>query len=114
MNINEVHLTFLNNVTKEPAKNVNYTSTTFEPFGIFMRFSLLRSGEWTLSFYVHVCLVIYIEVSLKVLLQWIVMQKSSFRRRSTLFMTFDVSAENRNKIDHISISRTNTFERNFA
>ena len=40
------------------------TSITFEPLGIFlMRFSLLCSGEWALSFYMWVS--IYIGVSLR-------------------------------------------------
>ena len=40
------------------------TSITFEPLEIFlMRFSLLCSGEWALSFYI--CVFIYIGVSLK-------------------------------------------------
>ena len=64
MNINEVHWNFSDNGTKEPAKSWIWNFYNFwTAWNILMRFSLLCSGEWALSFYMCVC--IYIGVSLR-------------------------------------------------
>ena len=72
MNINEVHWNFSDNGTKEPAKSRFWNFYNFwTAWKFLMRFSLLCSGEWTLSFYI--CVFIYIGVSLifgLVLTQW--------------------------------------------
>ena len=62
MNINEVHWTFSDNGTKEPAKPYFEMSVTFEPFGVFWCGFHLCSGEWALSF--NACVLIYFGVSL--------------------------------------------------
>ena len=63
MNINEVHWNFSDNGTKEPAKSRFWNFYNFwTAWNFLMRFSLLYSGEWALSFYICVC--IYIGVSL--------------------------------------------------
>ena len=64
MNINEVHWNFSDNGTKEPAKSRFWNFYNFwTAWNFLMRFSLLCSGEWALSFYM--CVFIYIGVSLK-------------------------------------------------
>ena len=64
MNINEVHWNFSDNGTKEPAKSRFWNFYNFwTAWNFLMRFSLLCSGEWALSFYLWVF--IYIGVSLK-------------------------------------------------
>ena len=66
MNINEVHWNFSDNGTKEPAKSRFWNFYNFwTAWNFLMRFSLLCSGEWALSFYM--CVSIYIGVSLKYL-----------------------------------------------
>ena len=63
MNINEVHWNFSDNGTKEPAKSRFWNFYNFwTAWKFLMRFSLLCSGEWALSFYI--CVFIYIGVSL--------------------------------------------------
>ena len=63
MNINEVHWNFSDNGTKEPAKSRFWNFYNFwTAWNFLMRFSLLCSGEWALSFYM--CVSIYIGVSL--------------------------------------------------
>ena len=63
MNINEVHWNFSDNGTKEPAKSRFWNFYNFwTAWNFLMRFSLLCSGEWALSFYM--CVFIYIGVSL--------------------------------------------------
>ena len=63
MNINEVHWNFSDNGTKEPAKSQFWNFYNFwTAWNFLMRFSLLCSGEWALSFYI--CVFIYIGVSL--------------------------------------------------
>ena len=64
MNINEAHWNFSDNGTKEPAKSRFWNFYNFwTAWKFLMRFSLLCSGEWALSFYI--CVFIYIGVSLK-------------------------------------------------
>ena len=63
MNINEVHWNFSDNGTKELAKSRFWNFYNFwTAWNFWMRFSLLCSGEWALSFYI--CVFIYIGVSL--------------------------------------------------
>ena len=63
MNINEVHWNFSDNGTKEPAKSWFWNFYNFwTAWNFLMRFSLLCSGEWALSF--CMCVFIYIGVSL--------------------------------------------------
>ena len=63
MNINEVHRNFSDNGTKEPANSRFWNFYNFwTAWNFLMRFSLLCSGEWALSFYM--CVFIYIGVSL--------------------------------------------------
>ena len=63
MNINEVHWNFSDNGTKEPAKSRFWNFYNFwTAWNFLMRFSLLCSGVWALSFYM--CVFIYIGVSL--------------------------------------------------
>ena len=63
MNINEVHWNFSDNGSKEPAKSWFWNFYNFwTALNFLMRFSLLCSGEWALSFYM--CVFIYIGVSL--------------------------------------------------
>ena len=63
MNINEVHWNFSDNGTKEPAKSRFWNFYNFwTAWNFLMRFSLLCSGEWALSFYL--CVFIYTGVSL--------------------------------------------------
>ena len=62
MNINEVHWNFSDNGTKEPAKSRFWNFyILWTAWNFLMRFSLLCSGEWALSFYM--CVNIYIGVS---------------------------------------------------
>ena len=64
MNINEVHWNFSDNGTKEPAKSRFWNFYNFwTAWNFLMRFSLLCSGEWDLSFYL--CVFIYTGVSLR-------------------------------------------------
>ena len=64
MNINEVHWNFSDNGTKELAKSRFWNFYNFwTTWNFLMRFSLLCSGEWALSFYM--CVYIYIGVSLR-------------------------------------------------
>ena len=64
MNINEVHWNFSDNGNKEPAKSRFWNFYNFwTAWKFLMRFSLLCSGEWALSFYI--CVFIYIGVSLR-------------------------------------------------
>ena len=64
MNINEVHWNFSDNGTKEPAKSRFWNFYNFwTAWNFLMRFSLLCSGEWALSFYM--CVFIYIGVPLR-------------------------------------------------
>ena len=63
MNINEVHWNFSDNGTKETAKSRFWNFYNFwTAWNFLMRFSLLCSGEWALSFYI--CVFIYTGVSL--------------------------------------------------
>ena len=63
MNIIEVHWNFSDNGTKEPAKSRFWNFYNFwTAWKFLMRFSLLCSGEWALSFYTRVF--IYIGVFL--------------------------------------------------
>ena len=63
MNINEVHWNFSDNGTKEPAKSRFWNFCNFwTAWNVLMRFSLLCSGEWALSF--CICVFFYIGVSL--------------------------------------------------
>ena len=65
MNINEVHWTFSDNGTKEPAKTQFWNFYNFwTAWNFLMRFSLLCSGEWALSF--DICVFIYTGVSLNI------------------------------------------------
>ena len=69
MNINEVHWNFSDNGTKEPAK-ILFWNFFWTAWNFLMRFSLLCSGEWALSFYVQVF--IYIGVYLNSDVQYFV------------------------------------------
>ena len=65
MNINEVHWNFSDNGTQEPAKSRFWNFYNFwTAWNFLMRFSLLCSGEWALSFYL--CVFIYTGVSLNI------------------------------------------------
>ena len=64
MNINEVHWNFSDNGTKEPAKSRFWNFYNFwTAWNFLMRFSLLCSGEWALSF--SLCVFIYTGVNEK-------------------------------------------------
>ena len=65
MNFNKVHWNFSDNGTKESAKSRFWKFYNFwTAWNFLMRFSLLCSGEWALSFYM--CVFIYIGVSLNI------------------------------------------------
>ena len=64
MNINDIHWNFSDNGTKEPAKSRFWNFYNFwTAWNFLMRFSLLCSGKWALSFYI--CVFINTGVSLK-------------------------------------------------
>ena len=97
MNINEVHWNFSDNGTKEPAKSRFWNFYNFwTAWNFLMRFLLLCSGEWALSFYM--CGSIYIGVSLRMVFLQVIIPKSISKcviqqvaHLRTLFIWLDVN-----------------------